>query len=300
MATPISHRSDFAVILRVSNCNPNGDPNLGGTPRLTNDGYGMISAECIKRKIRNRMQESHDIFVQSDSRNTDGFPSLQERAKASGGSIDSILDKYLDVRAFGALLAFNKKGGKDSSKKSVKNGDKKSTKEVDPETDSETDSDDESTSTPDVTQKTRGAISIQDAFSIEPVDIVEVAITKSVNASTTEGKGSDTFGRKALVRHGIYVVRGSVSAYIAEKTKLSAEDVEVFKEALRTMFVADESSVRPAGSMEVANVIWWDHSNKLGNASVASVFRSIKINSDGSFELNNLPGVPTPEILAGM
>ena len=290
MATPISHRSDFTVIIRVDNCNPNGDPNVGGTPRLTNDGFGMISAECIKRKIRNRMQTVQDIFVKSESRNSkefsnsDEFKSLQDRAKASGGSIEGILDKYIDVRAFGALLAFNNKSPKGKGKGA----------EVEPDLVSDDDT------TPDVTQKARGAISIQDAFSIEPIELVEVGITKSVNATTSEGKTSDTMGRKTLVRQGVYVVKGSVSAYIAEKTKLSEEDIKVFKEALRTMFVEDESSARPAGSMEIVNVIWWDHSNKLGNASVASVFRSVKINPDGSFELIDTPGVPKPEVVAGL
>lgn len=37
--------------------NPNGDPLNGNRPRIDYGSYGEITAECIKRKIRNRMQD---------------------------------------------------------------------------------------------------------------------------------------------------------------------------------------------------------------------------------------------------
>ena len=45
---------DFVALLNVKNCNPNGDPLNEGKPRTNLEGYGEISAECIKRKLRNR------------------------------------------------------------------------------------------------------------------------------------------------------------------------------------------------------------------------------------------------------
>ena len=65
----------------MKNANPNGDPLNGNRPRTDIDGYGEISDVCIKRKIRNRMQDLGErIFVQSDERSDDGFKSLKERA----------------------------------------------------------------------------------------------------------------------------------------------------------------------------------------------------------------------------
>ena len=73
---------DFEVLVMVKNANPNGDPLNGNRPRETYDGYGEISDVCIKRKIRNRLQDMGEtIFVQSDERATDGYKSLSERAK---------------------------------------------------------------------------------------------------------------------------------------------------------------------------------------------------------------------------
>ena len=44
-------------------------------PRINMDGYGEISDVCIKRKIRNRLQDlGQKIFVQSDDRTDDPIP----------------------------------------------------------------------------------------------------------------------------------------------------------------------------------------------------------------------------------
>ena len=72
---------DFTLFISVKNANPNGDPLNGNRPRTDIDGYGEISDVCIKRKIRNRMQDLGErIFVQSDERSDGGFKSLKERA----------------------------------------------------------------------------------------------------------------------------------------------------------------------------------------------------------------------------
>ena len=74
---------DFTLFVGVQNANPNGDPLNGNRPRIDMDGYGEISDVCIKRKIRNRLQDlGARVFVQSDDRSDDGFRSLKERAES--------------------------------------------------------------------------------------------------------------------------------------------------------------------------------------------------------------------------
>ena len=64
---------DFVLLISATNANPNGDPLNGNRPRENFDGYGEISDVCIKRKIRNRLQDmGQKIFVQSDDRADDG------------------------------------------------------------------------------------------------------------------------------------------------------------------------------------------------------------------------------------
>ena len=77
----LKNKIDFVMFISVTRANSNGDPLNGNRPRTDYDGYGEISDVCIKRKIRNRMQDlGYSIFVQSDDRQTDGFNSLSERA----------------------------------------------------------------------------------------------------------------------------------------------------------------------------------------------------------------------------
>ena len=72
---------DFKLFISATNANPNGHPVNENRPRINMDGDGEISDVCIKRKIRNRLQDlGHKIFVQSDDRSDDGYTSLKDRA----------------------------------------------------------------------------------------------------------------------------------------------------------------------------------------------------------------------------
>ncbi|MEG0614277.1 MAG: type I-C CRISPR-associated protein Cas7/Csd2 [Oscillospiraceae bacterium] len=266
------NKIDFAVILTVTNANPNGDPLNGNRPRENFDGFGEISDVCIKRKIRNRLQDlGGDIFVQSDERNADGYQSLKERAdkcselKAAGTDKNAYAkaacEKWIDVRSFGQVFAFKK----DSDKK----------KDVE---DKKKDVEDEKKDK-GVSVGVRGPVSIQSAFSVSPVDITTIQITKSVNGDpTTDGrKSSDTMGAKHRVDFGVYKFFGSISHQLSEKTGFSKEDSEKIKEALCSLFENDSSSARPDGSMEVYKVYWWEHDSFMGKQSSAKVHRSLKI-----------------------
>ena len=55
---------DFTLFVSADNANPNGDPLNGNRPRINMDGYGEISDVCIKRKIRNRLQDLGQMIVQ--------------------------------------------------------------------------------------------------------------------------------------------------------------------------------------------------------------------------------------------
>lgn len=79
---------------------------------------------------------------------------------------------------------------------------------------------------------------------------------------------------------------GSISPQLAEKTGFTAEDAEKIKEALVTLFENDESSARPAGSMEVLDVVWFTHNSKSGQYSSAKVHRSVSVNVDGTVTVN--------------
>src|SRR5579859_6017213 len=106
----LQNKIDFAVVLRVKRANPNGDPLNGNRPRADYNGYGEITDVCIKRKIRDRLQDAgFAIFVQSDDRKSDGARSLRERAESE--------EWGLGVKAF--RFSVRKPRGKVASQKSA-------------------------------------------------------------------------------------------------------------------------------------------------------------------------------------
>ena len=72
----------------------------------------------------------------------------------------------------------------------------------------------------------RGPVSIHQAVSLSPVDIVSKQITKSVNSESKEGKSSDTMGMKHRIEFALYEIKGSINCQLAEKTGFSDEDAE--------------------------------------------------------------------------
>ncbi len=276
----LQHKIDFALVLRVKNANPNGDPLNGNRPRTDYEGYGEITDVCIKRKLRDRLQESgQGIFVQSDDRNRDGEPSLRARAESEANGLgrkafskgarreDTVKEackKWFDVRAFGQVFAFGKDGGGDG-----------------------------------VSIPIRGPVTIQSAFSKQPVSITSTQITKSVSGEGDGSKrSSDTMGMKHRVDSGIYECYGSINPQLAERTGFSDEDAEVIKAILPKLFENDASSARPDGSMEVLKVIWWKHNCKSGQYSSAKVHRSLNVAAGGTLEIEKLDGLE-PEVLDG-
>lgn len=280
----LKNKIDFIALVSVTRANSNGDPLNGNRPRTDYDGYGEMSDVCVKRKIRNRMQDlGNSIFVQSEDRCDDGCGSLSERASAALKEYSKDREKYaraacakwLDVRSFGQVFAF-----KDNKGFSV---------------------------------GVRGPVSVHQAVSVSPVDIESLQITKSVNGEKKEkeeNRASDTMGMKHFVRFGLYQIKGSINVQLAEKTGFTEEDAATVKECLRTLFVNDVSSARPDGSMEVVKVYWWRHNCKEGQYSSAKVHRSLEIRQkenvvtpgcpeDYDYILHPLAGLE-PEVMDGV
>lgn len=269
---------DFAVLVSVTNANPNGDPLNGNRPRTDYQGFGEMSDVCIKRKIRNRMQDlGQPVFVQSDDRCDDGAICLKERAKplekikSQEEFARNACEKWLDVRTFGQVFAFKGFGC--------------------------------------ASVGVRGPVSVHQAVSADPVESYSMQITKSVSGErkNESERSSDTMGMKHFVRFGLYEIKGSINVQLAEKTGFSYEDSLVVKEALRTLFLNDASSARPDGSLEVVRVYWWEHSCRDGQYASAKVHRLLKVSlkegvtapasmDDYCIELETLPGLACEEI----
>ena len=281
--TTLNKKIDFAVVFKVENANPNGDPLGVNRPRTDFDDFGEVTDVCLKRKIRNRLLDDKEaIFVQSDDYKNDEEKSLKDRADKAktpdGKLLSQIKDReeyiknackiWLDVRAFGQIFAFKAKKEEEGKGKGISIG-------------------------------IRGPVSIQSAFSKEAIEVVSSQITKSVNAENTETgkKSSDTMGTKHRVKYGIYVFFGAMNPQLAEKTGFDNEDANKIKSVLPKIFENDASSARPEGSMEVLKVIWWEQ-GKSPKYSSAKVHHSLSVDNNGSINIAKLEGLE-PEIIEG-
>lgn len=256
----LAHRIDFMAFISVSGANPNGDPRRSGIPRTDSSGRGVISTVCIKRKLRDRLAEmGEDIFVSPPEYPGDN---LAKRAAALPKGFDyakRACEKWFDVRCFGQVFAFP----------GIKS--------------------------PGI----KGAVTIQQAVSLHPVEINQTSITRCISGSQNSCAGS--VGFISSVKYGLYVLKGSVNAYTAEKTGFSREDCEKLRQAIIHIFDNDSSAARPAGSMELNRLYWWEHSSALGDHSPAKVFGTVRaelLNSEPlCFEDYRLIHEPLPGLM---
>lgn len=286
----LTNKIDFMAIVTVEDANPNGDPLNGNRPRQHYDNTGFMTPVCIKRKIRNRLQDmGRKVLIQQNDRSDDGLKSISERlntvkeiadARSKKADKSDKTDKsevitreacevFADVRAFGATIAL-----KDKTAVGV-----------------------------------RGPVTIQQAKSIGSVDIESNQITKSTNNEADDTKGSDTMGMQHTVRFGTYVIKDSMNPILAAKTGFSDQDAADIKEALRTLFENDESAARPAGSMNVVRLYWWEQKEDDIRYSTSTILNTIHIEplnpeepaksiNDFRITENDLPDLK-PEVIEG-
>jgi CRISPR-associated protein Csh2 len=112
----ITKRSEIIFLYDATNCNPNGDPMDANRPRINEEtGKCLVTDVRLKRTIRDYLYEKGyngeetdalgDIFI----RDEDGKPVTgTQRAKSYANKADFI-QKFIDVRLFGAVSAPKKK-----------------------------------------------------------------------------------------------------------------------------------------------------------------------------------------------
>ncbi len=272
MSELLKNRYDFLFFFDVKDGNPNGDPDAGGLPRMDSQtGEGLVSDVCLKRKIRNYIQQTragvpgYDIFVKSkdfsgvetvlnaeirkcyetlgiDLRakvDRDGHKrKTEDFGKATGSEIkcgrDWMCAKFYDVRTFGAVMSTGQNAG-----------------------------------------QVRGPVQLTFARSLDSIDRHEHSI--SVSAARDENKPYEAQvgiqGRKSTVPYALYAVSGFVSPSLAAQTKFTEEDFELFLEALMNMFELDRSASH--GVMTSRKLYLFKHSNLFGNAPAYKLFELV-------------------------
>ena len=270
MNNPIKNRYDFIVYFDVENGNPNGDPDAGNLPRVDPEqGYGIVTDVCLKRKIRNYVElvkedePGFDIYIKegvplnsSDmralesvgidtSKSDTAIKDAVKKMKKDDPQLDYLIrnfmcSNYFDIRTFGAVMTTFVKNNLNCG-------------------------------------QVRGPVQLTFARSVDPIIPQEVTITRV--AITTEAdaekKGTE-MGRKHIVPYGLYRCEGFVSAALAEKTTgFSEEDLELLWESIINMFEHDHSAAR--GKMAVRELIVFKHSKELGDCPSYKLFDAVEV-----------------------
>lgn len=250
----LNNRIDFVYIFDVKDGNPNGDPDAGNLPRVDAEtGMGLVTDVCLKRKVRNYVQEAkglsegYDIFIKEkavlnnlidEAHESDAVKNVKDTKDKTSAARDVMCKKYYDIRTFGAVMSTGKNAG-----------------------------------------QVRGPIQFTFARSVDPIVTSEHSITRMAVATEKEAEkqGGDnrTMGRKATIPYGLYVCHGFVSANLAKQTGFSQEDLDLFWKALKNMFDVDRSAAR--GLMSAQKLIVFKHDSVLGNAPANKLFDLVKI-----------------------
>jgi len=252
--TVVENRYDILFLFDVEQGNPNGDPDQGNTPRLeTETGHALMTDVCIKRKIRNVIAEllrpntpGFDLYVRSDR-------ALQEsreialanvdpsdpRLNTNEGRAQIMCEACVDVRMFGAALGITKSKSPCNS--------------------------------------VCGPVQVGMARSFDPVSPQNHAITRMAREDTKEkeSKMNQQMGSKSILPYALFGVKIFINPTRAKATGLTEEDVEILKEALKTMFHHDMSATR--GFISPRLCVAFKHESIYGNANASDLFSRVLV-----------------------
>lgn len=237
----IKNRYEFMYYVACTNCNPNGDPDMGNTPRIdpqTMQGY--LTDVSTKRRIRNYVQTAYagedgmEIIIQQSTninrhiaraKREAGFEDCAKGKDAVYAGRRKACELFYDVRTFGAVMSTGPNAG-----------------------------------------QIRGPVQIAFGKSLDPILPLDISITRMATAekygdNTVEAyleqeaaESEDklrTMGRKQIIPFGLYEVRGFISANLAGETGFDDNDLKVLFEAILNMYEHDHSASK--GEMAVVS-----------------------------------------------
>lgn len=277
----LNNRYEIVALVSAKMCNPNGDPDMANSPRMDMDtNIGIITDTAFKARMRKYVQEAYPA--------KDGYSILMRNGNSLNRAIaESVLDvnnatsmkkgenkkineaadfmckKYWDVRTFGAVLSTGLNAG-----------------------------------------QVRGAVQVAMASSVDPIDPIVASITRccytegdygslneydAADAKLPEDK-KRTMGNKAFIPYGLYVMKMTVSANLAEKTGFSEEDLKVLLESVMQMYNLDVSSSK-MGMSVLSPVVVFKHVGTTDQANVEQLEKECKLGCAQAYQLFNMLSV---------
>lgn len=238
----IQNRYELMYYVACTNCNPNGDPDMGNTPRMDPETrQGLITDVATKRRIRNYVdmvyhdQPGMSIIVQqstnlnrhiAQAKREAGYEEGAKGKEAVYAARRKACELFYDVRTFGAVMSTGPNAG-----------------------------------------QVRGPVQFTFGKSVDPILPLDISITRmAVADKVAEGATVEryqawedaqsedklrTMGRKQLIPFGLYEVRCFISANLAGETGFDESDLKVLFESILNMYEHDRSASK--GEMEVVS-----------------------------------------------
>ena len=238
----IQNRYEFMYYVACTNCNPNGDPDMGNMPRIDPQTMqGFITDAATKRRIRNYVELAHrgepgmNIIIQqatninrhiAEAKRAAGVADCAKSKEAVYAGRQKACELFYDVRTFGAVMSTGPNAG-----------------------------------------QVRGPVQITYGKSLDPVLPLDISITRMAVADKVkddatvedyiaweEAQPEDrlrTMGRKQIIPFGLYEVRGFISANLAAETGFDETDLNALFEAILNMYEHDRSASK--GEMDVVS-----------------------------------------------
>lgn len=247
------NKIDFILLFDALDANPNGDPDSGNMPRLdVETNMGLVTDVCLKRKIRNYValtrgnMPPYEIYVKEKAI----LEKQHERAYLALGldpkkaepeqTKEWMCQNFYDIRTFGAVMSLKINCG-----------------------------------------QVRGPVQLSFGRSVSPITQMDHTLTRCAVATEKESikqeGGNKTMGMKTTIPYGLYMVKGTINPYLAEQTGFGGEDLSLLKEALVNLFEFDASAARPAGSMTMRRIIFFNHDKELGSAPAHKLYEALDV-----------------------
>lgn len=293
LALPVDKRVNIELFLDVVNSNPNGDPDSENLPRQDLLGYGYMTDVCLKRKVRDFVEENYfnenedykrgetgyEIYIKNsrllNDKNDDAYEAFSDEIKELGKkdkankldkkkpspAIVKLLQEYMcgryyDIRTFGAVMSTEISCG-----------------------------------------TVRGPVQVSFASSQDVIDPQIITITRVALAGKADEGKNNTMGNKAIVPYGLYRYHIYVNPNLAEKTGFSWGDLKVLIQSLVFGFERDRSAAR--GQINPARIYVFEHSSNMGDCLSKCIENSIvaKASSDMPHSLDDYDFIDNTESL---
>lgn len=261
---------DGLVIIDVENSNPNGDPDMGGKPRVNIDGEGIISHVASKRKIRDILQNeelrkeifgnikaSSGIEIQENI-GVEILESHEAKGKACENirslaalPVDVLTGRFIDIRLFGVTLLTSNQNeadeGNENADGEVTEESKKGKKAKKEKVENNV--------------IFAGPIQFVPAKSICKIDITTQTLTKKTGVTEGKDRGMAP-DAMSFVNHGLYVMKFNYRPVQGEKVNTTEDDLKIFFETLPKMFMNTSLN---RSNVTVKSVMVGVHNSRIGS-----------------------------------